>query len=832
MDSAISKVADAGLSSLFQAMFDTLTPNFLHSLGFLFRGVEGEAHKLKETLSRIQAHLNDAEDRQIREKSVRLWLSELKDAAYDAEDIVDEVDYQVLLRSKIEGAQMQTRKRKLTDPLTHIRTLHLHKSPITELPESIGDLLQLRYLDLSYTNIERLPESTTRLYNLQTLILVQCRKLVEVPESIGDLLQLRYLDSSYTKIERLPESTTRLYNLQNLILARCRKLVEVPESIGDLLQLQYLDLSWTIIERLPKSTTRLYNLQTLNLSRCQRLVELPTSDLSNLVNLRHLHPNSSSVSIPPRIGTLKGLQTLSNFVVGKEIGRRINELKDLIHLRGFLCISELKNVVNVEEAKEAQLINKQKIDRLKLQWKCDSVELQQEGIEEKVLNALQPHTNLKELQIEGYCGVRFPTWLWDSSFSKLTHVALRKCRCCLLPPFGRLPSLRHLILKDLHELKKVGREFYGDGTMTGFQPLAALRIFSMPDLEELSGLESDIRHIREIVISNCTKLSLSSLRYLTSLSRLEIRDCSNITSLGNGLQHLTSLPSLVIAYCPELTSLTCLPKGLQRLSLIRCPKIHSLPEELSTTLSHLEISIFGNITSLPNGLQHLTSLQSLEIVYCPELTSLTNVDLPATLDDGLGNSNYSNQTCLPKGLQKLKLGDCPKISSLPEELLTTLRSLYIKKCPLLEEKYLVLAEGGNGYRCKISDIPNITFEDHYSPSPDLSLSLSLSFSLNRHRQRSSPAAAITTRSNLFLSSPLLFTAGSRVTGLVAKKMDAIAVDEAIWHGMKISEVDETRSVVRNLKSVIYEIKLQPMLGIHIPFIFVWIKPGVYVAHIL
>ncbi|KAJ8648625.1 hypothetical protein MRB53_001648 [Persea americana] len=114
MDSAISKVTDACLSSLFHAMFDTLTPSFLQTLDFLF-GIEGEAQKLKSTLSRIQALLNDAEDRQIREESVRLWLRELKDAAYDAEDIVDQVEYQVL-RFKIGGAQMQTRKRKLTDP--------------------------------------------------------------------------------------------------------------------------------------------------------------------------------------------------------------------------------------------------------------------------------------------------------------------------------------------------------------------------------------------------------------------------------------------------------------------------------------------------------------------------------------------------------------------------------------------------------------------------------------------------------------------------------------------------------------------------------------------
>ncbi|XXG59208.1 hypothetical protein AAC387_Pa04g1330 [Persea americana] len=506
-------------------------------------------------------------------------------------------------------------------------------------------LKSLRTVSLSYTgNIPA--DFFINLRHIRTLQLCGNR-ITELPESIGDLLQLRYLELSYTDIVRLPKSTTRLYNLQTLILTQCQKLVEVPESIGDLLQLRYLKLSGQDIVRLPKSTTRLYNLQSLMLDECWKLVELP-NDLSNLVNLRHLRLNILNefrVSIPPRIGTLKGLQTLRHFNVGKEIGRGINELKDMIHLRGFLCISELENIVNVEEAKEAQLKNKQKIDSLALQWKCDSVESRQEGIEEEVLNALQPHTNLEGLQIEGYCGVRFPTWLGDSSFSKLITVSLSKCRCHLLPPFGRLPSLKDLFLEDVYELKKVGREFYG-GTMTGFPPLESLSFSSVPDLEELSGLESDIRHIRAIDIRNCSKLSLSSLRYLTSLSSLHISNFSNLTSLGNGLQHLTSL-------------------------------------------------------------------QSLTIARCPELTSLYDVDLPATLDDGLGNSKYSNPTCLPKGLEHLTLGNCPKIPSLPEELLTTFRSLVIYECPLLVEKYLVLAEGGNGYWCKISDIPNITFYGYY-----------------------------------------------------------------------------------------------------------------------
>ncbi|XXG41230.1 hypothetical protein AAC387_Pa01g1740 [Persea americana] len=200
-----------------------------------------------------------------------------------------------------------------------------------------------------------------------------------------------------------------------------------------------------LVSRLPKSITRLYNLQTLDLTYCSKLVEVP-SDFSNLVNLRKIISYGCSASIP--FGGLKSFQ--EHFKVGREIGYRVNELRDMIHLRGSLRISELENVGSVEEAKEAELKNKQKISHLTLEWESHDVDSRLEGIEEEVLNALQPHTNLKELNIRGYCGVRFATWLWDSSFSKLVSISLDTCKCHSLALGGAAEKTRPLFnLLDL-----------------------------------------------------------------------------------------------------------------------------------------------------------------------------------------------------------------------------------------------------------------------------------------------------------------------------------------------------------------------------------------------
>ena len=106
---------------------------------------------------------------------------------------------------------------ELLPTMEQLRGLSLsnYKS-ITEVPNSIGNLLYLRYLNLSHTNIERLPYETCKLYNLLFLHLSGCKKLTELPEDMGKLVNLRHLDVSDTALREMPVQIARLKNLQTL----------------------------------------------------------------------------------------------------------------------------------------------------------------------------------------------------------------------------------------------------------------------------------------------------------------------------------------------------------------------------------------------------------------------------------------------------------------------------------------------------------------------------------------------------------------------------------------------------------------------------------------
>ncbi|KAK9666470.1 hypothetical protein RND81_14G187000 [Saponaria officinalis] len=81
--------------------------------------------------------------------------------------------------------------------LMRLRVLDLAFFGLKSLPNTIGDLSHLRYLDLSFNyRLEILPESITKLQNLVVLNLSFC-ELRELPKGLRNLHNLRHLDLTH-----------------------------------------------------------------------------------------------------------------------------------------------------------------------------------------------------------------------------------------------------------------------------------------------------------------------------------------------------------------------------------------------------------------------------------------------------------------------------------------------------------------------------------------------------------------------------------------------------------------------------------------------------------
>ncbi|XP_020537382.1 disease resistance protein RUN1 isoform X2 [Jatropha curcas] len=182
---------------------------------------------------------------------------------------------------------------------------------LVQVSPSVQYLNKLICLDLS--NCKRLHclWDVINLKSLKVLVLTSCSNLTKSPELSGDI---RFLGLSDTAIEELPQSIGSLCSLASLYLRNCTRLKKLPSSITSLTSLtefylsgclniskfpeipenvQCLDLSGTAIEEVPSSICSLSRLLALDLSNCKKLRTF-SSSICKLECLRRLHLSGCS----------------------------------------------------------------------------------------------------------------------------------------------------------------------------------------------------------------------------------------------------------------------------------------------------------------------------------------------------------------------------------------------------------------------------------------------------------------------------------------------------------------------------------------------------------
>ncbi|KAE8799430.1 putative disease resistance protein RGA1 [Hordeum vulgare] len=319
----------------------------------------------------------------------------------------------------------------------------------------------VRHLFVQNYDAKLITEKILGLKNLRTLIIYAVGQDMPVEENVIEsmckrLLKLRVLGIAFSPHGAIGEPNR----------------FSVPKSISELKHLRYLTFKACKLI-LPSTLAKLHHIQLLDFDGGQ-ILEFTFDDL---INLQHMFCRSVSF---PNIGRLSSLQTIPNFTVRREKGYEIKQLRDLNKLSGILRIYGLRNVKSKEEALEANLGAKERLNKLALCWTSDDTRCSSE-VETEVLEGLSPPTGLDALSISDYKGSRYPDWMVGN---------------------------QNVGPKNLQEL------WFTESSQLRIGPIHAFP------------------HLRCLGLTNCSWDALpGNMKHLTSLKRLVIVNCLNICLL-------------------------------------------------------------------------------------------------------------------------------------------------------------------------------------------------------------------------------------------------------------------------------------------------------------
>ncbi|XP_042427091.1 putative disease resistance protein RGA4 [Zingiber officinale] len=527
------------------------------------------------------------------------------------------------------------------EKLKKIRVLILSKCALKELPDNIGKLIHIRYLDLSDNyDIRSLPESLCDLYNLQTLILYRCYKLESLPHDMVKLINLRKLDGVAPMFFLKITEVGKLTSLQNLPVFKVLK--DNGYKLAELKGLKQL-----------RGELRITNLENVE--------NKGEANIANLKSKEHLDKlvlewtSDSDVNLHISEQVLEGLQphnNLQSLTIREYNGARPpNWLDEQVYSR---------------------------LEKLELQnckrWNDLSVIGQLSQLKRLYLGRTSVHTqNLHKLFDPIHC--KFFFQLESLSLEGITMLED-------LPNLGQLPCLEFLDIRSLPGVKMIGDRFFSTSEEGScFPSLHTLHFNEMPAWEEFYCSEDRdlFPCLIELQISDCQNLRmlppLSPSIELLQLSNVGLVDCPRFWKVIDESSNVTNSASITELFIQECPNLTILEQGL-----------------LAHHLQQIDIQKCEQLLWAPvKRLKELTSLESLSIKECPKLMSMTqdeyiNFELPPSITQlclsDCGNLSKSLPGCLHNltSLRDLEISNCPNLVSLPVEQLLNLESVTIKNC--------------------------------------------------------------------------------------------------------------------------------------------------------
>ncbi|XP_017660618.1 leucine-rich repeat-containing protein 28 isoform X1 [Myiozetetes cayanensis] len=189
-------------------------------------------------------------------------------------ELLKDEGLQYLERLYMKRNSLTTLPENLAQKLPNLVELYLHSNNIVVVPEAIGSLVKLQFLDLSDNALEIVCPEIGRLRSLRHLRLAN-NQLKYLPAEVGDLRELQTLDISTNRLMTLPERLHMCLSLQYLTADR-NHLWYVPRHLCQLPSLNELSMAGNRLAFLPLDLGRSRELQYVYVDNNIHLKGLPS----------------------------------------------------------------------------------------------------------------------------------------------------------------------------------------------------------------------------------------------------------------------------------------------------------------------------------------------------------------------------------------------------------------------------------------------------------------------------------------------------------------------------------------------------------------------------
>ncbi|CAI0473671.1 unnamed protein product [Linum tenue] len=635
--------------------------------------VVAELNSWASLLKKIYAVLDDAEEKQMTSRLVSIWATELRDLAYDAEDVLDSFATEQLQRKiKAETASASTKRLPTTSLVNESKVYGRDEDWL-----GILELLRANQTDVDVSVIPIIGMGGLGKTTLAQLVLSRAKSEFDVIAwvSVGEDFDVHRITKTILGSDG--SGCNDLNSLQEKLKEKLsgKKFLIVLDDVWN------EDYQKWVLCRAPLETGALGSkiLVTTRNSSVSSIMgtfppcllkELAFNDclhlfadhaLGTTAFTAHSYLEEMAKEIVKRCrGLPLAIKALGGMLRGKQNPKQWEEVLyskiwDLPETNGILPALRLSYHHLPSNLKRCfgycAILPKDmefEEDELVLMWLAEGFLVQRKHSEKSAKNLGHKYfhdllsrsffqqasdnpsrftmhdlmNDLAEYESKGIC-LRLDDKLEDTaSFPTVRYSSFRRHKYDLLQRTYSNDFLSYQVLLEL------------------VPKLKYLRVLSLAGykMEELPDVVFTLKQLRYLNLSGTDIVGLSELvGELFNLQTLRLHGCQNLVklprSIGNliNLQWLDNSNTVSLQELPaEVAKLT----NLTELSITHSPELERFPERellVLQTLTRLRFFFCENLRSLPNQLPHLTSLRLLEIILCESLESFPEGGLPLNL---------------------------------------------------------------------------------------------------------------------------------------------------------------------------------------------------------